>query len=159
MAEELEIDKSLGKKQRYETLLPQIANLMEGEEDLIANLANLTAALKEAFGFLWIGFYIVKGKQLVLGPFQGPVACTRIEFGKGVCGTAWREKRTIIVEDVDKFPGHIACNSHSKSEIVLPVFKDEAVVMVLDIDSDQLSAFDATDEMHLTKLIHMIQKK
>jgi len=132
-------------KGSYTELLPQIFALLDGEEDLIANLANTVAALHTAFPFLWTGFYLVKGNELVLGPFQGPVACTRIAFGKGVCGTAWKEKRTQLVPDVDLFPGHIACSSLSKSEIVVPVMVNETVVAVLDIDSQALAAFGETD--------------
>ncbi len=150
------------KIQIYETLIPQIKSLTEGESDLCANMANIAAALKETFGFFWVGFYLVKaddsqyGKTLVLGPFQGPVACTRISFGKGVCGTAWKDARSLVVPDVDLFPGHIACSSLSRSEIVIPVVKDGEVVAVLDIDSKDLSAFDKTDDLYLTKLIKFI---
>ncbi|MBP9977724.1 MAG: GAF domain-containing protein [Bacteroidales bacterium] len=143
----------------YESLLPQILALTEGEQDPIANMANISAALKEAFGFWWVGFYIVKedsspfGSSLVLGPFQGPVACTRIAYGRGVCGTSWKLGETIIVPDVDKFPGHIACSSLSKSEIVLPVMKDGKVIAVLDIDSDKLGDFDERDKRWLELLL------
>ena len=158
MADEIRINRQASKSQIYETLLPQIQHLIEGEQDLIANLANISAALKEGLDFLWVGFYLVKDGELVLGPFQGPVACTRIAYGKGVCGTAWQDGRTIRVDNVEEFPGHISCNSRSKSEIVLPLFNGKDVVMVLDIDSDRLDAFDAEDEKHLTKLIEIIQK-
>jgi L-methionine (R)-S-oxide reductase len=158
MAENLHIPHTItSKEERYNLLLPQAEALVAGEPDLIANLSNLVAALKQAFGFFWVGVYFVKNDELVLGPFQGPVACTRIKFGKGVCGTAWKEQRTIIVEDVDKFPGHISCNADSKSEIVLPVFKNDKVFLVLDIDSDRLAAFDETDEVHLHKFIKIIE--
>ena len=141
------------KEEVYQSLLPKIQELIRNERDWIANLANIAAALKQAFGFFWVGFYIVKGNELVLGPFQGPVACTRIPFGKGVCGTAWKERRTIIVPDVEQFPGHIACNSESKSEIVIPLFDNGEIVGVLDIDSDRLSAFDETDAAYLEKIM------
>src|SRR5690606_15472499 len=135
------------KEDRYRELLPQIKALMEKEQDPVANMANLAAVLKEAFQFLWVGFYLVKEDQLVLGPFQGPIACTRINKGKGVCGTSWDKKQAIIVEDVDKFPGHIACSSLSRSEIVLPLFDSKGrVAGVLDVDSEELNTFDRTDE-------------
>lgn len=153
MAEEIFIDKAADKKSKYVALIPQIKALCEGEDDFIANSANLIAALKQAFGFFWIGLYFVKGNELVLGPFQGSVACTRIQKGKGVCGAAWEKRTTIIVDDVDAFPGHIACSSLSKSEIVVPVFNDaKEVIMVLDIDSDQLSDFDTTDQHYLEEI-------
>jgi L-methionine (R)-S-oxide reductase len=155
-------DQQALKKDKYESLVPQIIALVEGEDDLIANLANIIAALKEGMSFLWIGIYFVKGnpekKELVLGPFQGPVACTRIGFGKGVCGAAWKEKKIIIVEDVNKFPGHIACSSLSRSEIVLPVFKNKEVVMILDIDSEKLSNFDSEDQKYLMQVVNLIEK-
>ena len=141
------------KEDIYNSLLPQIKALVGDEKDAIANLANITAALKQAFGFFWVGFYIVKKNELVLGPFQGPIACTRIAFGKGVCGTAWKERRTVIVPDVEQFPGHIACSSESKSEIVVPVFKNGKVAGVLDIDSDRLNTFDETDAKQLGELL------
>lgn len=156
MAEELLISQSLNKRERYESLLPQIKSLVEGEPDLIANLSNITAALKQTFDFLWVGFYLVKNDELVLGPFQGPIACTRISFGKGVCGSAWKEKNTIIVPDVEAFPGHIACSSASKSEIVVPVIRRGEVMMVLDIDSEVFNAFDETDQKFLEKLVEFI---
>ena len=140
------------KEETYQLLLPQIRALIEDEEDRIANMANVAAALKQTFGFFWVGFYLVKGNELVLGPFQGPVACTRIPFGKGVCGTAWKERRTIIVPDVNQFPGHIACNSESKSEIVVPLFVNGEIIGVLDIDSDRLNVFDETDVKYLEKI-------
>lgn len=158
MAEELTIAPSADKAERYDTLLPQIYSLIHDEPDLIANLANITAALKQTFNFFWIGFYLVKENQLVLGPFQGPIACTRIDFGRGVCGTSWKEKKTILVPDVDKFPGHIACSSTSKSEIVLPAFKSGEVALVLDVDSDKLNDFDETDQQALEKIMRIIEK-
>lgn len=157
MAEELIISKSVSKKERYQTLLPQIRALVEGEPDQVANLSNIAAALKQTMDFFWVGFYLVKENQLVLGPFQGPIACTRIDLGKGVCGTAWKEKRTIIVPDVEKFPGHIACNSASKSEIVLPAFKNNEVALVLDVDSDALNDFNLTDQLALEELMRIIE--
>ena len=159
MAESIVIsDQSLTREQRYAVLLPQVKALISGETDLIANMANMAAALREAMGFFWVGFYLVKNNELVLGPFQGPVACTRIAFGKGVCGTSWKEKRTIIVEDVDQFPGHIACSSLSRSEIVVPLLRDGEVVAVLDVDSDQLSDFNQTDERFLTEMIKLLEQ-
>lgn len=158
MAEELLISKSTDKKERYGTLLPQIESLVAGEKDLIANLSNITAALKQSMNFFWVGFYLAKDDQLVLGPFQGPVACTRISFGKGVCGTAWKNKKTIFVQDVDAFPGHIACNSASRSEIVLPAFKNNEVSLVLDVDSDKLNDFDETDQVALEKVMKIIER-
>ena len=144
--------KSATKEEMYQSLLLQISELVKNETDKIANLANIAAALKQAFNFFWVGFYIVKGKELVLGPFQGPVACTRIPFGKGVCGTAWKERRTVIVPDVEQFPGHIACNSESKSEIVVPLFKNNEIVGVLDIDSDKLNTFNEIDAVYLERI-------
>lgn len=157
MAEEIKIPQAESKEDKYQSLVPQIEALIEGETDLIANLANIAAALKEAMNFLWVGFYLVKEDELVLGPFQGPVACTRIAYGKGVCGSAWAEKKTIIVPDVDQFPGHIACSSLSKSEIVIPVINDNKVNMVLDIDSDQLNNFDHIDQQYLEKLLSKLK--
>lgn len=145
MAETLNIASHLSKAERYATLLPQVAALTAGEPDLVANLANTMGALRQTFGFFWIGIYVVKNNELVLGPFQGPIACTRIAFGKGVCGTAWKEARTILVPDVEAFPGHIACSSDSKSEVVVPVIKDGEVLAVIDADSDRLNDFDAHD--------------
>ncbi|MDF2156422.1 GAF domain-containing protein [Algoriphagus sp. CAU 1675] len=158
MSENLFIPESASKAEKYEALIPQIEALITGEPDLYANLANLAAALKQAFDFFWVGFYLVKDEQLVLGPFQGPIACTRIAFGKGVCGTAWKEAKTQLVPDVDAFPGHIACSSASRSEIVVPVFKDEKVAMVLDVDSDQLDDFDSTDQRFLEELMQILEK-
>src|SRR6059058_5511424 len=145
MAEDLHIVTG-AKEEQYENLLPQIKGLLQGEDDLVANLANVGAALKEQFGWLWVGFYLVKGAELVLGPFQGPVACTRIRKGRGVCGTAWAEAKTVIVPDVEAFPGHIACSSLSKSEIVVPVVIANEVVAVLDADSGEPDDFDAVDQ-------------
>ena len=136
----------------YDSLIPQIKALVGDETDLVANLANIAAAIKQTFGFFWVGFYLVKDDELVLGPFQGPIACTRIALGKGVCGTSWEKGETIVVDDVDAFPGHIACSSLSKSEIVVPVIKNGNVVAVLDIDSDTLSTFDETDAHYLNSL-------
>lgn len=144
------------KEEQYLELIPQIAGLLEGEPDLIANLANITAALKEQFGWLWIGFYIVKENELVLGPFQGPIACTRIKKGKGVCGVAWEQMKTIIVEDVNQFPGHITCSSLSKSEIVLPLIRNNEVVAVLDVDHSLYASFDKSDELFLSEIIDLI---
>jgi L-methionine (R)-S-oxide reductase len=143
-------------EERYISLLPQIKGLLEGEPDLIANLANIAAAIKEQFGWLWVGFYIVKNDELVLGPFQGPVACTRIRKGRGVCGTSWQRAETIIVPDVEKFPGHIACSSLSKSEIVVPVIRYSEVQAILDIDSSQLNSFTATDKNFLEQIVNLI---
>ncbi|MGN7204266.1 GAF domain-containing protein [Pedobacter sp. SAFR-022] len=156
MAEDLNIITSVDKAERYQSLIPQIKGLVTGEPDLIANLANISAALKEQFGWLWIGFYLVKGDELVLGPFQGPVACTRIRKGKGVCGTAWQDGETIIVPDVDAFPGHIACSSASRSEIVLPLFKNGEVAGVLDVDSASLNEFDEVDAKYLAEITSLI---
>jgi GAF domain-containing protein len=151
------VNKSSGTKaEQYEALLPQIRGLLDGETDLIANLANIAGALKEQFGWLWVGFYIVREEQLVLGPFQGPVACTRIRYSKGVCGTAWKEATTLIVPDVEQFPGHIACSSLSKSEIVIPVIRDSKVKAVLDVDSTALNDFDTTDQQYLEAIIELI---
>lgn len=155
--EELLISSS-NKKERYEQLLPQIEALIAGESNLVANLANVAAALRQTFGFFWVGFYLVEGNELVLGPFQGDIACTRIGFGKGVCGTAWQKQKSIIVPNVDEFPGHIACSSSSKSEIVIPILKNEKVVAVLDVDSDELDAFDETDNSYLTQIANLVAK-
>lgn len=151
MAESLSIA-SGDKAAIYHSLLPQIKALVEGEPDVVANLANVCAALRETFGYFWVGFYLVKGDELVLGPFQGPIACTRIQRGKGVCGTAWERAQSIVVEDVDAFPGHIACSSLSRSEIVIPLVKEGRVLGVLDVDSDKLCDFDAVDEAALNEL-------
>jgi len=160
MAEELFIPQTTDRKTVYETLIPQIQSLIASESDLTANLANISAVLKEAFGFFWVGFYIAKEGELVLGPFQGPLACTRIPFHKGVCGASYSQQKTIIVPDVDAFPGHIACSSASKSEIVLPVFhRNGTVAMVLDVDSDQLDDFSEVDAKWLESVIRLIEKK
>jgi len=156
MAEDLLIVKGT-KEERYQSLLPQVRGLLEGETDFIANLANICGALKEQFNWLWVGFYLVKQDELVLGPFQGPVACTRIKKGKGVCGTAWAQQEVLIVPDVEKFPGHIACSSLSRSEIVLPLFdQHNEVIGVLDIDSIELNEFDSTDQHFLQQILELI---
>ncbi|WP_158855886.1 GAF domain-containing protein [Lunatibacter salilacus] len=156
MSSSLYIPSDVSKDEVYKALLPQLEALIIDEPDLIANLANVSAVLKEAFDFFWVGFYLVKGEQLVLGPFQGPVACTRIGFGKGVCGTAWETGKTQLVPDVDAFPGHIACSSASRSEIVVPVVQDGKVMMVLDVDSEQLDHFDTTDQVYLEQLADLL---
>jgi L-methionine (R)-S-oxide reductase len=165
MAEQLIIDTSQSKAARYQSLLPQIEALTAGETDVTANLANIAAALRQTMNFFWVGFYIVKNnaavagrQELVLGPFQGPIACTRIALGKGVCGACWKEKIVMLVPNVDEFPGHIACSSDSKSEIVLPAFKNNEVALVLDVDSDQLNDFDETDKQYLTQLMSIIER-
>jgi len=145
------------KSEKYLAIIPQIMALIEGEEDIVSNLANITAALKEQFGWLWIGFYLVKKDELVLGPFQGPVACTRIRKGRGVCGSGWERAETIIVPDVDAFPGHIACSSSSKSEIVVPIIRNEQVIAVLDIDSIYTNDFDETDQHYLEQLLTSVR--
>jgi L-methionine (R)-S-oxide reductase len=156
MAEDLIIEGHT-KEEKYVSLVAQIKSLITGETDLIANLANISSALKYGMGFFWVGFYIVKNDELVLGPFQGPVACTRIKKGKGVCGASWEQKQTIIVEDVEAFPGHIACSSLSKSEIVIPIFdKEKNVYMVLDVDDDKYATFDTTDEKHLQSILALL---
>lgn len=156
MAEDLNISRSGTKEEQYQSLIPQIKALLTGEPDLIANLANVAAALKEQFNWFWVGFYLIKGEELVLGPFQGPVACTRIKKGKGVCGTSWAKKQVIIVPDVDQFPGHIACASASKSEIVLPLYSGKQLIGVLDVDSEHLSHFDEIDEKYLKEIVNLI---
>jgi GAF domain-containing protein len=155
MAEDLSILKG-NKTEQYESLIPQIKGLLDGEPDLIANLANVAAALKEQFGWLWVGFYLVKENELVLGPFQGPVACTRIRKGRGVCGTSWGKAEAVIVPDVEKFPGHIACSSLSKSEIVVPLIRNSQVVAVLDVDSDEYDQFDTSDQFYLQTIVDLI---
>ena len=155
MAEDLNII-SGNKVEEYQSLVPQIKGLLTGESDLIANMANVSAALKEQFQWLWVGFYVVKDNELVLAPFQGPVACTRIQKGRGVCGSCWQEGKTLIVPDVEKFPGHISCSSLSKSEIVVPVIKDGEVVAVLDVDSEAYNFFDNTDRKFLEEIVGMI---
>ncbi len=156
MAEDLQINTGT-KAQQYRSLLPQIRALVTGEADLVANLANITAALKEQFGWLWVGYYLVKNDELVLGPFQGPVACTRIKKGRGVCGTCWEQGQTLVVPDVEQFPGHITCSSLSRSEIVVPVFKNREVVAVLDVDSEQLGHFDETDKQFLEEISTLVE--
>jgi L-methionine (R)-S-oxide reductase len=155
MAEDLTILKG-SKEEQYQSLIPQIKGLLTGETDLVANMANVAAALKEQFQWFWVGFYVVKNGELVLAPFQGPVACTRIQKGKGVCGTAWQRAETLIVPDVAKFPGHIACNSLSKSEIVVPVKRNGEVVAVLDVDSEAYHFFDDTDKKFLEEIVTLI---
>ena len=155
MAEDLNIITGT-KEEQYEALLPQIKGLLEGEQDLVANLANIAAALKEQFNWLWVGFYLVKNGELVLGPFQGPVACTRIRKGKGVCGSSWAQAKTLIVPDVEKFPGHIACSSLSKSEIVVPIIRSTEVLGVLDVDSEDLNQFDETDQLYLEQIVSLL---
>ncbi|MDR2913668.1 MAG: GAF domain-containing protein [Tannerella sp.] len=157
MAENLYIPATDNKEEKYKTLLPQIEALIGNEKDLIANLANTAGALHQTFGFFWVGFYLVKEGELVLAPFQGPVACTRIKRGKGVCGAAWEAANTIMVPDVEQFPGHIACNPDSKSEIVVPLISKGTVFGVLDIDSDRLNDFDETDKLYLKKICNMIE--
>ncbi len=162
MSEYIVLNEGLDKKEKYESLIPQIIALVEGEKDLIANTANILAVLKEAFSFFWTGIYFVKNEnnkeELVLGPFQGPPACVRIAKGKGVCGTSWLTKAAIIVPDVNLFPGHIACSPLSKSEIVIPVIKNNVVLAVIDIDSSEISGFDSIDEIYLTKLADLISR-
>jgi len=158
MAEQLIIDAAASKETRYQSLIPQIESLITGENDAIANLANIAAALRQTFNFFWVGFYIVKNNELVLGPFQGPIACTRIAFGKGVCGACWKEKKVMLVPNVDEFPGHIACSSDSKSEIVLPAFKNQDIALVLDVDSDRLNDFDSTDEKYLLQVMKLVER-
>jgi L-methionine (R)-S-oxide reductase len=155
MAEDLSIVAG-SKTEQYQSLIPQIIALLEGETDLVANMANTVAALKEQFGWFWTGFYVVKNDELVLAPFQGPVACTRIKKGRGVCGASWEQEKTLIVPDVEKFPGHIACSSLSKSEIVIPVIRNGEVVAVLDVDSDQYDQFDGTDQYYLEQIVQLI---
>lgn len=159
MAEHLSILASSSKEELYENLLPQLESLLAGEDDTIANFANIAAALRMTFNFFWVGFYIVKKEELVLGPFQGSIACSRIKFGKGVCGTAWKEKRPVLVPDVNEFTGHISCDSASLSEIVIPIFFNNEVIAVLDIDSDKLGQFDKTDENYLSKITNLLEKK
>jgi GAF domain-containing protein len=156
MSESLNIAKGT-KEEQYIALVPQIAALVEGEKNLIANLANVTAALKQQFNWLWVGFYHVKGDQLILGPFQGPVACTRINKGRGVCGTSWEQAKTLVVPDVTKFSGHISCSSLSKSEIVIPIFIHGDVVAVLDVDSAKLDDFDVVDQKYLERIVSLVR--
>ena len=160
MAEDLIINDNLSKKEKYEELIPQIASLINSESDLVANLGNICAALHQTFSWWWVGFYMVKNNELVLAPFQGPVACTRIKYGRGVCGTAWKEAKSLLVPDVEQFPGHIACSSQSVSEIVVPIFnKDETVAGVLDIDSEKYDVLDETDVFYLEKIAKLIKEK
>lgn len=156
MAEDLTIDKSLDREQKYAQLLPQIEALLAGEKNVVANMANVCAALRFGLDFFWVGFYLVEGNELVLGPFQGPPACTRITKGKGVCGYTWEKAETVIVPDVEQFPGHIACSSLSKSEIVVPVKRHDQVVAVLDVDSDELANFNDTDKIFLEKICSLL---
>ena len=156
MAEDLSIITG-SKAEQYQSLIPQIKGLLDGESDLIANMANVIAALKEQFGWLWVGFYIVKSEELVLAPFQGPVACTRIKRGRGVCGSSWAQAKTLIVPDVERFPGHIACSSLSKSEIVIPVIRNNEVVAILDVDSNEYDQFDTTDQRYLEEIVTLIE--
>jgi GAF domain-containing protein len=158
MSEDLNIDYNLSRAEMYQAIIPQIKGLISGESDQIANISNIIAVLKEAFGFFWVGVYFVKGDTLVLGPFQGPVACTRIKKGQGVCGATWEKGQTIIVENVDEFPGHIACSSLSKSEIVVPAFKNKEVALILDIDSNKLADFDHIDQHYLEEIIKLIEE-
>lgn len=146
----------VSKEEKYQSLLPQIKSLVNSETDLIANMANISAALKQVFNFFWVGFYIIKENELVLGPFQGTIACTRIKYGRGVCGAAWKDKETIIVPNVKEFPGHIACDINSRSEIVIPVFKDKEIVSVLDVDSEHLNHFDLVDAKYLQKITALL---
>ena len=155
MAEDLHIIQG-SKEEQYQALIPQIKGLLTGESNLVANLANTTAALKEQFGWFWVGFYLVDQNELVLGPFQGPVACTRIQKGRGVCGSSWRDEKTLIVPDVEKFPGHIACSSLSKSEIVVPLLKEGQVWGVLDVDSSDYDQFDETDQLYLEQIVALL---
>lgn len=156
MAEDLSIQKGT-KKEQYESLIPQIKGLIEGETNWVANLANIAAALKEQFNWWWVGFYMIENEELVLAPFQGPVACTRIKKGRGVCGASWEQSKTLIVDDVEKFPGHIACSSASKSEIVVPIYKDNLIIGVLDVDSEHLSHFDQVDEFYLNQIVALLK--
>lgn len=155
MAEDLSII-SGSKTEQYEALVPQIKGLLDGEPDLVANLANVAAALHEQFRWFWVGFYLVKQEELVLGPFQGPVACTRIKKGRGVCGSSWAQAKTLIVPDVEKFPGHIACSSLSRSEIVVPIIRNNRVIGVLDVDSDAYDQFDETDQRYLEQIVNLV---
>ena len=156
MAEDLNIIQG-SKEEQYQALIPQIQGLLTGENNLIANLANMAAALKEQFGWFWVGFYLVDQNELVLGPFQGPIACTRIQKSRGVCGTSWAQAKTLIVPDVEKFPGHIACSSLSKSEIVVPLLKDGIVWGVLDVDSSDYNQFDDTDQLYLEQIVALLK--
>ncbi len=159
MMREIQINKNLDKEEKYIELTKQVKSLIDNEEDHIANLSNICAAISETHKFLWTGFYIVKGNELVLGPFQGPVACTRIAYGNGVCGTSWKNKKTIIVEDVNSFPGHIVCSSKSKSEIVIPIFNNGNVYGVLDVDDSEYATFDETDQKYLKGIVRLFEEK
>ncbi len=156
MAENLYLDENLSKTEKYKSLIPQIKSLITGEDDLIANLANISSALYFGMNYFWVGFYIVKNEELVLAPFHGPIACTRIKYGSGVCGTAWEKQQTIIVPNVDEFTGHIACSSDSKSEIVVSGIKNGKTLFILDVDSNQLNSFDETDKVYLEELVDFI---
>ena len=156
MSEKLKIIEG-SKAEIYRSLIPQVTGLINGESDLVANLANISAALKEQFDWLWVGFYLVKDDELVLGPFQGPIACTRIKKGRGVCGAAWQDAKTLIVDDVEKFPGHIACSSLSRSEIVVPIIRNNNVIGVLDADSEKIGHFDETDKLFLEEIVTAIK--
>lgn len=157
MSDSIFIDEYLSKEEKYKHLLPQIKSLITGENDTIANMANISAALKEVFDFWWVGFYLVKENQLVLGPFQGPIACTRIPFTKGVCGACYSKNKTILVDNVDEFPGHIACSSATKSEIVIPILNEKEVIAVLDVDSQHLNNFDQIDKKYLEEIAKSIK--
>lgn len=157
MSQMLHVPSSKPRQDQYQILLPQIKALIDTESDMVANMANLSAVLKQTFNFFWVGFYIVRGEELVLGPFQGTIACTRIKFGKGVCGTAWKEKQVIIVPNVHDFPGHIACDAASQSEIVLPLFYNNEVIAVLDIDSEYINHFDEIDKINLQQVMEMLE--
>ena len=159
MSEDLYIPQTENREEKYLSLIPQIESLIATEKDLIANLANVAAAIHQTFNFFWVGFYLIKDNELVLAPFQGPIACTRIKYGKGVCGTAWQRGETIIVPDVDQFPGHIACSSQSKSEIVIPLFSNNQTIGILDIDSDQPNDFDPLDQKHLEHICQIIGRQ
>ncbi len=157
MAEELVVNSNLDKKQQYEILIPQLRALIQGEEDLVANLANFSAALRQTFDWFWVGFYIVKNDELVLGPFQGTIACTRIKYGKGVCGSAWANQKSMLIPDVTEFPEHIACSSLSVAEIVIPIFNgQDKVIAVLDVDSDKFDVLDETDVIYLEEISRLI---
>ena len=159
MAHDINIPDNLRKEEKYSLLRGAVSSLISDETDIIAILSNVSAAIQETFGFLWVGFYLIKDKELVLGPFQGPVACFRIKFGQGVCGTSWKNNKSIIVPDVDKFPGHIACSSRSKSEIVIPIRKENEVFAILDIDSSNYNDFEEIDEKYLKEIIKLIEDK
>lgn len=158
MAEDLIIDRNLDKAAQYQQLIPQIEALLSGEQDFIANMANVCAALKEQFNWFWVGFYLVKNEELVLGPFQGPVACTRIAYGRGVCGAAWQQNEVLVVPDVDAFPGHIACSSLSKSEIVLPLYQNDRIIGVLDVDSERYNSYDEVDAKYLQQILSLLMQ-